>query len=264
VLIIALELTPKALSEAKFKGPTKFYDYADGGARQDFECVDEPRFGYAWQRASRADNGRQFYMVDGCEVADLDEAVRLLYLPIDPERPNAVSRGEFDEFRKSPSLNYGGSRAWNEAECNWDAGPFGMVRASVRRAENAWRVGINAFAAAEREVGRDWPRWLYEVKNAAHESYRLMDLFRSDRKTDTDLRCTLGKRCRDCPVLRAIDTAMVEQQRMKWQSGVEDFDIDAAKTWTSVGHILRENAQVTPGGFLSTKAQRDDIFPEFR
>jgi hypothetical protein len=57
---------------------------------------------------------------------------------------------------------------------------------------------------------------------------------------------------------------MVEQQRMKWQSGVEDFDIDAAKTWTCVGHILRENAQVTPGGFLSTKAQRDDIFPEFR
>ena len=48
-----------------FRGPVRFYDGRKGMARQDYECVAEPRFGYSWQRENRQDKGRQFYTVDG-------------------------------------------------------------------------------------------------------------------------------------------------------------------------------------------------------
>jgi hypothetical protein len=75
------------LKKAKFRGPVAFYDGARGMARQDFECVDNPRFGCFWRRENSKDKGRTAYMVDGCEVADLDEAARLLALPPDPDSP---------------------------------------------------------------------------------------------------------------------------------------------------------------------------------
>jgi hypothetical protein len=72
--MMKLDLSENGLKAAKFKGPVRFIDGRGGMARQDYQCVDEPRFGYFWQRNDRKDKGRQAYMVDGVEVADLAEA----------------------------------------------------------------------------------------------------------------------------------------------------------------------------------------------
>lgn len=151
------ELTPEALGKALFRGPVAFYDGAKGMARQDFECVAEPRFGYFWRRENRKDRGRQAYMVDGKEVADLAEACRLLAAPADPDSPRERMRRDSGEFHASPRLNYSATRALSEARCNADGGPFGMMRAWLHRAGNAYHQGINAFADAERQAGREWP-----------------------------------------------------------------------------------------------------------
>lgn len=255
---MAIELNAESLAGATFKGPVAFYDYAQGGARQDFECVDEPRFGYAWKRETRTDRGRQYYMVDGQEVADLAEAARLLSVPPDPESPAEIMRRSMEEFKASPSLNYGATRAESESRCNADAGPFGMIRAFMQRAENGWHVGINHFSDLEREAGREFPFWLYQIKSAAHEAYRLMYLFAMDRKNDEDLRCAKGVRCRDCPILQQIETAMTQsRERPKYPSATEDFDIDAAKTWTCIGHILSTKTRVTDGAFLEIRRHHD-------
>jgi hypothetical protein len=256
---VSIELTTEALGKALFRGPVAFYDYAKGGARQDFECVDEPRFGYAWKRETRSDKGRQYYMVDGKEVASLDEAARLLALPIDPESPAEIYRRHTDEFKFSPKLNYGATRALSEARCNADGGPFGMIRAWLHRSENAWHGGMNAWSDIERKAGREHPSWIYRVKSAAHETSRAMYLFDADRKEDTGLRCALGMKCRDCPILKPIEQSMIDaRMRAPFPREVEDFDIDAAKVWVCIGHILSEGSDVIDGAFFRTKRDDDD------
>ena len=76
------------LSKGQFRGPVKFYDGRGGWARQDFQSMAEPRFGYAWQREDRNDRGRTWWMVDGKEVADFDEADRLLASPPAADSPD--------------------------------------------------------------------------------------------------------------------------------------------------------------------------------
>lgn len=252
-----MELTVDALKDAKFKGPVRFSDGYGGMARQDFECVDEPRFGYFWQRENRKDKGRQAYTVDGTEVASLDDACRLLALPPDPSSPAEAMKRHIEEFRNSPKLEYGATRALSEARCNADTGPFGMIRAFMHRAGGAYHGGINKFADFERQNGREFPHWLYRIKDAAHEVSRLMYLFDADRKEDTGLRCALGKACRSCPILTNIEAAMVADRTGPFPHGIEDFDIDAAKSWTCVHHVLAEKVDHLDGGFLCTKRDRE-------
>lgn len=168
--------TAAELAEKKFCGPVRFYDGRKGWARQDFECIDEPRFGYVWQREHSKDKGRQFYIVDGEEVSSLDEAARLLALPPATDSADALYKAEIEAFKFSPKVG-GATRALSEARCNADAGPFGTVRAWMRRADNAWHQGINKFSMGETKQGREWASWLYHAKSAAHESYRAMYLF---------------------------------------------------------------------------------------
>lgn len=255
----SITLTEDGLKAAKFRGPVAFYDGAKGMSQQDFECVDEPRFGYSWRREHRGDRGRQFYTVDGKEVADLAEACRLLALPEDPQSPRARMRQMVDEIHGSPRLNYGGTRANNAARMNADAGPFGTVRAWMSRADNAWHGGINAYADDEHKAGRDFAsyRWLYNAKHAMHESYRGIYLFAAERVKDTGLQCALGKKCRACPILKAVEQSMEQSKtRTPFPSAVDDEDIDAAKVATCIGHILQEKAEIIDGAFFSTKEQR--------
>lgn len=256
-----LTLTEEALKAAKFRGPTRFADGRGGLAQQDFECVDDPRFGYSWRRESRKDRGRQFYTVDGKEVADLTEACRLLALPEDPESPRALLRQYFEDHKDSPRLNYGASTGRNQAENNASAGPFGTVRAWMQRASSAWHGGINAWAETERKAGKGFAdyRWIYNAKHAMNESYRGVYLFEYDRRKDTGLTCALGKKCRTCPILSEIEKEMeASKAQERFPSGVEDSDIDAAKVATCIGHILQTKTDVVDGAFFSTKDDRHD------
>lgn len=255
-----MDLTPEALSQAKFRGPVRFYDGSNGWARQEFDCVDEPRFGYAWQRDSRKDKGRQYYTVDGAEVADFAEAARLLALPPDPQSPAQQAKASIDEFKFSPKVG-GATRALSEARCNGDAGPFGTVRAWMKRADNSWHQGINALSDQNRKAGEEFPHWLYHAKSAAHESYRAMYLFAADRETDTQLQCALGKRCRDCSILQQIETSMIASRLSRLPSEIDDADIDAAKVWTCIGHVLTiDHTKVCDGMFISTERDRKSTF----
>lgn len=251
-------MTIDELKEARFCGPVRFLDGARGMAQQDFECVANPRFGYSWRREHRKDPGRQFYTVDGKEVASIEAAAALLGADPDPESPREAYRRHVEEFKASPRIGVA-TRALSEARVNADAVPFGMVRAWMQRAEDAWHHGINRYAEAQRKAGASFDsyRWLYDAKSAAHEAYRLMYLFHADREKDTRLVCALGTRCRDCPILQSIETAMVaEQANERFPRDLDDADIDAAKVWTCLSHIQNQNAHVLDGGFLANDRDR--------
>lgn len=252
-------MTPQELSEAQFRGPVRFMDGAKGMAQQDYECVAEPRFGYSWRRDNRRDKGRQFYTVDGREVANLDEAAKLLAAPPSADSPAEIRRRSIEAFKASPKIG-GATRALNDAELNVSAGPFGTVRSWMRRAGNAYHQGINAYADAQRKAGADFEdyRWLYEAKAGAHEAYRLMYLFEADRKADTGMVCALGKRCRECPILAPIETAMErDRNNPMWPREIEDADIDAAKAWTCIAHVLHSNGHPHDGAFIENKRDRE-------
>lgn len=247
------------LAALKFRGPVAFCDGRNGMARQDFQCVDEPRFGYFWRRETIADAGRQAFMVDGTEVADLEEAARQLALPVADDSPDSLRRRSIDEFKASPSLNYGATRALSEARCNADGGPFGMIRAWMHRAGDAWHGAINRVSEHARSTGGEWPRWLYNCKHAAHETYRGMYLFQADRKADTGLMCAFGTSCRECPILKQIETSMIDDRtRAVFPREIEDSDIDAAKVFTCIGHTLQKNKDFLDGAIFSTKADREE------
>lgn len=258
---MSLELTVKSLEDAKFRGPVAFYDGKNGMARQDFECVEEPRFGYFWRRENRNDRGRQSYMVDGAEVRNLAEACEKLGLPPDPDSPRETRARERAEFMASPKLIGQATRAQNEAECNASAGVFGQVRAFMQRAGNAWHQGVNAYSDLERAEGREHPHWPYNAMSAAHESYRGVYLFEQDGKQDSDLRCARGVRCRDCPILVAIEKRMLASRSSReggpFPSAVEDGDIVGAKVWTCIAHVLSEGDKYLLDGMVfSTQDSR--------
>lgn len=247
----------EALKAAKFRGQMRFADGTAGMAEQDHECVDDPRFGYRWRREDYDDKGRVFYTVDGREVADLDEAARLLAQPADTDSPRERMRRIFAD----PDAR----REWllsNEAQNHAGAGPFGLVHASMRRSSHPWHVGINRFQDAERAAGREWQSWLYDAKHAAEEAYRLMLLWRRDRDDDTGLRCILGQACRTCPMLTTIEAAMVESRTPRPGAKLPgydtwDSDIDMAKTWTCITHILGTHPRPWASeGFLHTDGDR--------
>lgn len=258
-------ITREGLEKAKFRGPMQFSDGHKGMARQDYECVSEPRFGYAWRREEYGDQGRTFYTVDGREVADLDEAARLLTEPADPESPRERMQRIFrdPDSRRAYLLS---AKASHHAS----GGPFGPFVAAMERSSHPWHVGINRFQDAERAAGREWQSWLYSAKDAAHEAGRLMILWRRDREQDTGLQCVLGQACRTCPMLNTIEAAMVESRTPREGSilpgyDVWDTDIDMAKTWTCITHVLRTPSVTYTGeGLLHTAADREHAEAESR
>lgn len=251
-------VTADILAKAKFRGPVRFADGRNGMAQQDHECVDNPRFGYAWRRESRKDKGRIFYTVDGREVASLDEAARELLREPDPASPRERMKAMLSE---SPA-----DRAKRHAEMHGESfmrdGPFGMLMASYARSENAWHGGINRYSDALRERGEPFPSWLYAVKSGTYEMARVMRLFAADRVKDAGLKCALGKACRRCEILTTIEATM-EERRTK-PSGmlpprdIDDADIDAAKAMTCVGHVLTSDKEVhVAEGIVWTKEDRE-------
>lgn len=259
-----IELTVEALKASKMRGPVRFFDGAKGMAQQDFKSVDEPRFGYSWRREDRKDRGRTFFTVDGDEVASLEEAIAKLSAPPAPTSQDEVLRAFVDECKASPKMNVGATSAHNEAVNNAAAGPFGMVRAFLRRAENAWHGGINAYADTLRKPHHsgavvDWPRWLYNAKSAAQEMHRGQYLFSRDREQNTGMVCALGVTCRECPILKTIETEMVARRQSMWPTDIRDEDIDAAKVLTCIGHVLQEKAgdSICDGVFWWRKEDRE-------
>lgn len=113
-----------------------------------------------------------------------------------------------------------------------------------------WHVSINRHATIQRELGRPWPSYMYEGKSAAGELPRLIKLFALERTgqlpkihrqcsrsqheqiENNHLTCGLGMKCKECPELMALDSI---------KDATPD-DIDTAKAWTCVAHIL-ENAR---------------------
>lgn len=253
-------MTPEELKAAVFRGPIRFIDGRRGMAQQDFECVANPRFGYSWRREDRTDKGRQFYTVDGGEVADLEEAARLLAAPPPADSPAEQRRRAIDEFEASPKLNYGATRALSEAQCNVSVGPFGTVRAWMQRAGDSWHRGINLYAEWQRQGGVKFEdyRWLYAARHAAWEVWRLIYSFEADRKSETNLRCALDVRCRECPILGAIDTAMKQEQAAQrpFPREISDSDIDAAKAWTCISHVLHARGNPVDGVFVVNDRDR--------
>lgn len=126
-----------------------------------------------------------------------------------------------------------------------------------------WHRALNAFHEG-RKTG-EWAHWMYEAKAAADEVARLVLLFGMERRgdlpkvhhqcshdiqgqpvTDNHLTCALGTECRNCVFLLALDT----------MTGAPE-DIDTAKAWTCVTHILSESGKQglmldTSEGFLQT------------
>jgi hypothetical protein len=252
-------VTADILAKAKFRGPVRFFDGRKGMARQDHECVDNPRFGYSWSRENRKDKGRIFYTVDGVEVASLDDAAALLLQMPGPNSPREQFQAMLSEGPEAASRRH----ALMDGEHFMRQGPFGMLMAFYQRSENAWHGGINRYSDILHKRGDPFPHWLYSVKSGTYEMARVMRLFAADRAKDAGLKCALGVSCRNCEILATIEAAMEEARTLP--SGalpprdIDDADIDAAKAMTCVGHVLTSARNVhVAEGIVSTREDRED------
>jgi hypothetical protein len=111
-----------------------------------------------------------------------------------------------------------------------------------------WHGAINRLSQQQR--GADWPKMMYTALKIADEVPRMILLFEHERlghlsaphKTcahdpapatpmpDNHLRCMLGRSCRSCPFLMAIDAGdMTAEAR------------DEAKAWTCATHVLLDS-----------------------
>lgn len=124
-----------------------------------------------------------------------------------------------------------------------------------------WHWAVNKFS--EGKIGSDdWPRFMYAAMDIAEESRRLPKLFEAERTgklpkvhvqcqccapdhqhiKDNHLTCCIGVKCRECPMLLALDAAdLTPEQR------------DQAKAWTCIAHLLRDhqNADTSEGMILT-------------
>ena len=270
---MADKITVEQLTAAtEFRGPIRFADGRNGMAQQDFESTTIPRFGYAWRREHRDDRGTTFYLVDGLRVETLEQAAERLNAP---PRENSLTALVEQIHYEHNRAKMGARSVENVAARGAETGPFAGVYAAMHRSENPWHGGINAYSDAERKAERDWPRWAYNAKSAAHESYRLMYLWLADHDHDTGLKCVLDVKCRECPALQAIEQAMIGAREPRviapdptneffpdghtWPGkDVWDQDIDMAKTWTCIAHVLQAAPDHHWEGILSTKDDRAD------
>lgn len=126
-----------------------------------------------------------------------------------------------------------------------------------------WHVAINAYADLMRRNGSEWPRFMYEAKTANREVRRLTLLFGKERQgglpkehqqcsrsqpqpvADNHLSCCLGVECRKCPHLAALEVAKLTPEQ-----------IDEAKAWTCVAHILMSGGDVVNEGYVLTVDDR--------
>ena len=124
-----------------------------------------------------------------------------------------------------------------------------------------WHVAINKHSDKEKRKGKDWPRFMFEAKTAADELPRLEQLFKLDRegklpdyhkqcsmseKQAIDgncLTCCLGVKTNECQHLLSLE-------KIK-RSSLED--IDAAKAWTCVTHIISSGGDTLREGYILTK-----------
>ena len=201
-------VTADILAKAKFRGPVRYADGRNGMAQQDHECVDNPRFGYAWKRDNRQDKGRVFYTVDGVEMPDLETAAKHLQAEPDPDSPREALKRLMSETPAERQARH----AQMDSEQFMRNGPFGMLMASYARSENAWHNGINRYSDILRQRGEPHPSWLYATKSSVFEMARVMKKFAADRSEDTGLRCAMGKSCRGCEILKTIEATMEERR----------------------------------------------------
>jgi hypothetical protein len=127
--------------------------------------------------------------------------------------------------------------------------------------DHEWHVALNRY---NRDLRSDSKHWMYEAKRAADEVPRLTRLFRLEREgglrkthrqcshqdpvpvEDNHLTCCLGVECRKCPHLLALDKMKAEPEQ-----------IDEAKAWTCMGHILTQQDHVdTSEGYVLTTDDR--------
>lgn len=128
---------------------------------------------------------------------------------------------------------------------------------------------INGESDRRREQGQEFPRVLYDAKKISDEVPRMILLFELERTTglpqsfkmcghdprpakqlkDNHLRCALGKECRKCEYLDAIDRSKEMTPEAK----------DEAKAWTCATHFLLESK---PGVYFETilREKSDDEF----
>lgn len=129
------------------------------------------------------------------------------------------------------------------------------------RINHAWHVAINRFA--EGKHGKDRPSWLYTAKEVADEVPRLAYLFERERTgnlpkihkqcsccapvevPENHLTCCLGKKCKECPFLLALEKAEMPPEA-----------IDKAKAWTCATHIVQNGGDMAGEGFLMTVDDR--------
>jgi hypothetical protein len=126
-----------------------------------------------------------------------------------------------------------------------------------------WHSAINAYHFEGGDKVNEYQPWMYLAMHAMDELPRLAMLFKMEREgklvkvhhqcshdvngtkiPDNQLVCALGKDCRDCPYLKALDKAKVTDDKR-----------DQMKAWTCVTHIIQEakdGAIDTTEGFILT------------
>lgn len=118
---------------------------------------------------------------------------------------------------------------------------------------NRWHAAVNRFST---EVGHE--HFMYEAMNAATEVPRLTKLFAMERTGTLPqfhqqcsqqepepiknvLTCCLGTQCSDCPFLLALEKAELPPE-----------EIDTAKAWTCVTHIISQGGDPAKEGYVLT------------
>jgi hypothetical protein len=135
-----------------------------------------------------------------------------------------------------------------------------------------WHGAINAFSESERQRTGQWgaARVMYTAKMVSDEVPRMILLFEQERRglptsykmcghdprpatplPDNHLRCVLNVQCRNCPMLKAIESSTEMTNEAK----------DEAKAWTCATHILLKSQESAYfEGFVHDKS--DDAFEE--
>lgn len=117
---------------------------------------------------------------------------------------------------------------------------------------DGWHGAINRFSDVCRKAGKLWPKMMYTAKMVSDEVPRMILLFENERRglpdsykmcghdpapatplPDNHLRCALGKQCRECEYLGAIE----QDEHMTNEAK------DEAKAWTCATHILLEASE---------------------
>lgn len=133
-----------------------------------------------------------------------------------------------------------------------------------------WHVSVNAHQDRIRTAGLERAGFMYDAMAAAREVPRLASLFAQERKgelrkthtacsqvpavalAENRLMCCLGTPCATCPHLTALDG----------MPRATPEDVDAAKAWTCVAHIIATGGDMANEGYVLDASDRmywDDL-----